>query len=170
MTPIDDENSYVIAFRHFNDRDDPLREGNPAEVGWEVTDFYGQSAHRPYEMRQRKPGDYDAWMSLGPIGSHAREHLGSTDQGVSLLRRWHRDNVRALQNGKEPPHWVKAGDTHISTFAGDTVLRIPPSNSDDRKLVLDTSRRIAEAYLEYQHLPDDERRAKIEVKLAPLNV
>jgi nitrite reductase/ring-hydroxylating ferredoxin subunit len=170
VVPIDDSNSYVIAWRHFNDRDDPLHEGNRDEVGWEVTDFYGQSPHRPMELRQRKPGDYDAWLSLGQISSHSRENLGTTDQGVAMLRRRHRETIRALQRGVEPPSWTRSGGRHIATFAGDTVLRIPPSNSDDRMLVLDTSRRVAEAYVATEHLPDEERRAKIAERLAPLNV
>jgi phenylpropionate dioxygenase-like ring-hydroxylating dioxygenase large terminal subunit len=170
VTPIDDTHSYVIAFRHFNDRDDPLHEGSMDQTGWEKTDFYGQGPHLPLEMRQRKPGDYDAWMSQGPINSHARENLGTTDQGVTMLRRWHRDNIRALAGGTQPPAWKKSGDRHVATFAGDTVLRIPPSNVDDRKLVLDTSKRIAEAYLAHQHLPDEERRTRITAQLAPLNV
>jgi hypothetical protein len=170
VTPIDDTHSYVIAWRHFNDRDDPLHEGDKNEVGWEKTDFYGQSAHRPMDMRQRKPGDYDAWLSQGNVTSHARENLGTTDQGVSLLRSMHRANIRNLAKGTEPPQWSKAGSRHVATYAGDTVLRIPPSNADDRKLVLDTSKRVAEAYVAFDGLPDDERRARIAERLAPLNV
>ena len=39
------------------------------------------------EEHQRFPGDYEAQVSQGPIAAHSEEHLGSTDQGLLLLRR-----------------------------------------------------------------------------------
>jgi hypothetical protein len=49
-------------------------------------------------------------------------------------------------------------------------LRVPKGTGDDRALILEISRKIAEAYIRFQHLPDAERRAAIERELAPLNV
>jgi hypothetical protein len=47
---------------------------------------------------------------------------------------------------------------------------VPKRNQDDRQLILDISRRIADAYDATMELPDGERRAAIEQRLAPLNV
>jgi hypothetical protein len=58
----------------------------------------------------------------------------------------------------------------VSTFGGDTILRVPKGTGDDRALILEISRKIAEAYIRFQHLPDAERRAAIERELTPLNV
>jgi hypothetical protein len=92
----------VIAWRHFNDRDDPARQGKPENVGVGKTDFYGQSGDRPYEERQQKPGDYEAWCSLGEVTSHAREHLATTDRGIAMLRRKLKHEIENLQRGKSP--------------------------------------------------------------------
>ena len=170
MVPIDDTNTYVIAWRNLNRRDDPEGQAKRGEIGWESVDFYGQSAHRPYEQRQDQPGDWDAWVSQGPINSHIRENPAWTDQGVARLRRALRDGIRNVQKGREPPRPERHDGIPVPTFAGDTVLRIPKGPGDDRALILDVSRKIAESYLEFQDLPDAERRGAIEKKLALLNV
>jgi hypothetical protein len=54
----------------------------------------------------------------------------------------------------------------VSTFGGDTILRVPKGTGDDRALILETSRKIADAYIRFEHLPDAERRTAIERELA----
>ena len=168
--PIDDTNTYVIAWRNLNQMDDPEGRSKPDQIGWESVDFYGQNADRPFSQRQSNPGDWDAWVSQGPINSHQRETLGGTDQGVRLLRNALRKGVRNLQQGIEPMA-PQAGDkSFVSTFGGDTILRVPKGTGDDRALILEISRKIADAYIRFEHLPDAERRTAIERELAPLNV
>jgi nitrite reductase/ring-hydroxylating ferredoxin subunit len=170
VTPVDDVNTLVIAWRHFNDRDDPMRLGRPEDVRVGNTDFYGQSGEDPYEVRQDSPGDWDAWGSLGAITSHAREHLGTTDRGVALLRRRLKQAIEDLQRGVEPPRPVPLPGSGVPTVGGDTVLHIPRGDGDDRELILRVCREVARAYVETQHLDDAERRAAITQRLAPLNV
>ncbi|WP_213763557.1 aromatic ring-hydroxylating dioxygenase subunit alpha [Caballeronia sp. dw_19] len=170
IVPVDDTNTLVIAWRHFNDRDDPHHQGKPENVGLEKTDFYGQSRHRSLEERQRSPGDYDAWTSQGPITSHAREHLATTDKGVAMLRTRLREEIRNLANGIEPPQWQPSAAGHVPTYAGDTILRIPHTSGDDTQLIRDVSQKIADAYIQTEHLPDEARRAEIAQRLASLNV
>ena len=171
VVPVDDSDTWVIAWRNLNRRDDPEGRSKRDEIGWETVDFYGQSEHRTWEQRQSQPGDWDAWVSQGPINSHAREYLGWTDQGVALLRRSLRAAIRGLRKGVEPLRPERdGGNTPLPTFAGDTVLRVPKGSGDDRELILEVSRKIAQAYQEAQNIiDDDERRAAIESKLAPLN-
>ena len=60
--PHDDEGHTVFAWRHFNERVDPHREGNPDMVGKEKVDFIiGQTGDRTYAERQLEPGDWDVW-------------------------------------------------------------------------------------------------------------
>lgn len=168
IVPIDDTNSYVIAWRNLNRMDDPEGRSKRTEIGWGSVDFYGQSADRPAAQRQSNPGDWDAWVSQGPVNSHQRENLGGTDQGLRLLRNALRKGIRNLRQGTEPVR-PQAQNGFVPTFAGDTILRIPRGAGDDRALILQTSRQIADAYIEFQGLPDGERRNAIARALAPLN-
>jgi len=133
-------------------------------------DFYGQSAERPYGERQSNPGDWDAWVSQGPLNSHQREFLGATDHGIRLLRGALRKGIRNLQQGIEPPRPEPGAAGPIPTFAGDTIVRVPKAPGDDRRVILETSRKIAAAYLAFKDLSDADRRAAIARELAPLNV
>jgi nitrite reductase/ring-hydroxylating ferredoxin subunit len=169
VTPVDDTNTLVIAWRHFNDRDDPQHQGRPQDNGVGKTDFYGQSNELPYEVRQDSPGDWDAWCSLGPITSHASEHLATTDRGVAMLRRKLKIEIENLAKGIEPRRPEPGEGGAIPTTGGDTILRIPADGGDDRQLILDACRAIAAVYIETQQLPDAERRDAITRRLAPLN-
>ncbi|HZQ61778.1 MAG TPA: aromatic ring-hydroxylating dioxygenase subunit alpha [Casimicrobiaceae bacterium] len=170
VVPVDDTNTMVIAWRHYNDRDDPQHLGKPENVGLGKTDFYGQSGDRTYDERQDTPGDWEAWCSQGPITSHEREHLATTDRGISLLRRRLRREIENLQKGIEPRRPEPVNGTHVPTMGGDTILRIPRNGGDDAKLILEASEAIATAYVECQDLPDAERREAIRRRLEPLNV
>ena len=169
VVPVDDTNTLVIAWRHFNDRDDPARRGKPENVGVGKTDFYGQSGDRAYAERQQTPGDYEAWCSLGVVTSHAREHLATTDRGIAMLRRKLKQEIENLQKGKEPLRPEPRNGSHIPTVGGDTILRIPATGGDDTKLISDVCNAIVAAYVECQDLPDGPRRDAITQRLAHLN-
>ncbi|MEO8858266.1 MAG: aromatic ring-hydroxylating dioxygenase subunit alpha [Burkholderiaceae bacterium] len=168
VVPIDDTNTYVIAWRNLNQMDDPEGRSRREDIGWGSVDFYGQSGDRLPAQRQSNPGDWDAWVSQGPVNSHQRENLGGTDQGVRLLRNALRKGIRSLEQGilPAPPQATRG---LIPTFAGDTILHIPKGNGDDRALILETSRKIAQAYVKFQDLPDRERRDAITRELSALN-
>jgi LigXa C-terminal domain like len=65
--------------------------------------------------------DACATESMGPIFDRGKEHLGTSDKAVIAVRRSLLASVRALQDGKEPPHVMR--DTqrnwfpHIDCFA-----------------------------------------------------
>ena len=105
---------------------------------------FGQSADRPYEERQRHPGDYDAQSSQCTIAVHELEHLASTDRGVIMLRKIVRDGIRAVDAGETPRGLAgKPGET-ITTYCQDTVLRLPVRGSaeDDRAQLRQVGRRV----------------------------
>ena len=150
ITPIDDSNTMVIAWRHFRDasfNDDPRGLTDRSAVGYGKTDFYGQGPDRSHELRQRDPGDYDAWVSQGPINIHARENLGFTDRGVAKVRRMLRKAIRELKNGISPPQPTDFFDDVIPTYAGDTILRIPLNEGrDDGAVLKEISLAVADIY------------------------
>jgi phenylpropionate dioxygenase-like ring-hydroxylating dioxygenase large terminal subunit len=160
VVPIDDTNSRKFGWRHFNDADEVLRQGKRDAVGWESVDFYGQTAGRPYDEQQRNPGDWEAWTGQGPINIHKREYLGTTDEGVALLRAKLRRDIRAVAAGKDVARPEGTADAPYQTYAGDTILRIPPSN-DDRALIDQLQRTVAEIYFSADGLIGEARAARI---------
>ena len=120
--PIDDTNTLNIGLNHYH-KDDP-----PPEVLDSGADF-GQACDRPYEERQRVPGDFDAHSSIGPISIHAREHLGATDVGVAMFRQILRKNIETVTRDEDPPQ-PDIRDGQIQTYANDTILKVPRAGDD----------------------------------------
>ncbi len=102
---------------------------------------------RPFEERQRFPGDYDAQVSQRAIARHGLEHLASTDRGVALFRRQLRRGIDAVAEGKEPAESLRAFPAR--TYGFETLVRRSPANdaAADRQLLHDTTRRLVEARL-----------------------
>ncbi len=162
VTPIDDTNAMVIAWRHFREGDDPRGMTNKEEVGYGKVDFYGQSGERTYEQRQRDPGDYDAWVSQGPRNIHARENLCFTDRGVAKVRRKLRAAIRSVAEGEPAPQPSLIYKGIIPTYGGDTMLRIPPQpGREDGALLKEIAHRVADIMMSADDLPGQERYAKI---------
>jgi phthalate 4,5-dioxygenase oxygenase subunit len=65
--------------------------------------------------------DACATESMGPIFDRSKEHLGTSDKAVIAVRRLLLATVRALQDGKEPPHLIRDKQRnwfpHIDCFA-----------------------------------------------------
>ena len=137
--PVDDHNTMFMGFVR-------LGEGREAPRG----PGFGQTADRPYEERQRVPGDYDAQTSIHwGMSRHGLEHLATTDGGIIMLRNIVRRGIRAVQNGQDPAHVLSDGGQIIPTYSNHTVLPMPqaPSPEAEEQLLRDTGRRVAEGYL-----------------------
>jgi hypothetical protein len=146
--PVDDTHTLSIGMRHMPKKMPEVRR-NAQQESIETRGFgFGQTGDRPYEERQRIPGDYDAQTSQRSIAVHALEHLGTTDRGVVMLRRIVRKGIQAVQRGEDPPTLKRDGKV-VPTYSNDTILRIPRTGSDedDRKLLLETGRKVCEEYL-----------------------
>ena len=156
VVPLDDTNSRKFGWRHFNDKDEVLRQGSRDNVGWETVDFYGQTAHRSYEERQRNPGDWEAWTSQGPMNVHRREYLGTTDTGVAMLRARLRKDIRAVAKGKSINLVNGTSEEPFRTYGGDTVLLLPPKQ-DDRKYIEDVMNTVMDIYEASEKHPISER-------------
>ena len=160
IVPADDANCWMFGYRHFNEEVDPDDIGREDECGVDKIDFFAQTGHRSYEEMQREPGDWDAQVSQRPIAIHALEHLGSTDQGVSTLRRLLRQSVRAE---RDPLADLKAQCTlpeAVHTYCYDTVLRIPPRpDTDDRDFLRRLGRDVVSALMDADAYDGEERRS-----------
>ncbi len=137
--PVDDTHTMRIGFVFRRDE---------AGVDWEEFDrkvMFGQTAERPYEDRQRIPGDYDAQVGQGPIAVHALEHLTSSDRGVIMFRKMLRDGIRAVAEGRDPKGAVREPGRVFPTYAQDTVLRVPPAATPEaeRRLLREIGRQAA---------------------------
>jgi phenylpropionate dioxygenase-like ring-hydroxylating dioxygenase large terminal subunit len=120
---------------------DPAWGLTPAQI---AQPGFGQSADRPYEERQRHPGDYDAQSSQRAIAIHDLEHLASTDRGVIMLRKIVRDGIRAVEAGELPRGVSLGAGATIRTHCQDTVVKIPAAGTpdEDRALLRHTGRRV----------------------------
>jgi hypothetical protein len=121
MVPVDDTHTLTIGWRFYRRELDPTGLGNPDAVGKGKIDFMGQTAERPYDQRQRQPGDYEVQVSQRPIAVHALENLATSDRGVSMLRRLIRQAIRAVPQETAPREPFRARDGRVSTFCQDTV-------------------------------------------------
>ena len=84
-------------------------------------------------------------MSQGPINVYSREHLGTTDRGVAMARNHHRRSIRRLAKGETLPQPTVLGDP-VPLWGGDTILRIPKSNTDERQQISDVAHRVVDIY------------------------
>jgi hypothetical protein len=107
---------------------------------------FGQDGNRPYEERQRVPGDYDAQVSIhGGIARHGLEHLASTDRGVIMLRNMIRRGIQAVQQGTHPLRPLGRGGQIIPTYSQDRVVAgIPPAPTpeEDSRLLREIGRKV----------------------------
>jgi hypothetical protein len=109
---------------------------------------FGQDGNRPYEARQRVPGDYDAQVSIhGGLSRHGLEHLASTDRGITMLRNLLRRGMRAVQNGTDPQYMGGHTGQTITTYSQDRVIAgIPPAPTpeEDQQLLRQMGRQVVE--------------------------
>ncbi len=159
--PVDDTNTMIIAWRHFNDDLDADGKGDRSAIGFNKVDFLGQTGARSYEEGQRIPGDYEAQVGQGPINIHALGTLGYTDTGVALLRRTLREGIRAVGEGRDPPVLAPTPAGHAPTQCGDVIVDVGDM-PDDREIQGEIGRAIGRIVVETDNLPYAERRAEIE--------
>ena len=161
--PLDDTHSLYIGVAHLNHYNNPDGQLRPELFGVDQIPFIGQTGDRPYEERQREPGDYDAVTSQGPIANRKAEHLGTTDRGVALSRRSTAAAIKAVQEGRTPATprlYVK--NARVRTYAHETVVRMPsPGALADPKALADFGRRAAMAYVETDHLEPGVREIEV---------
>ena len=133
--PVDDTHTMQIGFNRAPNGQEARRGAG-----------FGQDGNRPYEERQRVPGDYDAQVSIhGGIARHGLEHLASTDRGVIMLRNMIRRGIQAVQQGTDPMRPLSQGGKIIPTYSQDRVVVgiLPaPTPEEDRQLLRELGRKV----------------------------
>ncbi len=148
-----------LAWANFGKRGDPPEYNN--RDGCELIE-QGEIVDRPWHERQRRPADAEAVEGMGAISAHKGENLMPTDRGVSLYRRRIRRLVRDLGHGKAPPQPPQLAGQPVRTYGQDSVLRLPAKpDSDDRRFLKQTGRKVMTMQFEAEKMPLDERDALI---------
>lgn len=157
--PVDDKNCFVIGWNTiapnlpdpkrdaFMDRE--FRAGHDLSTHPQLNFVFGQDGSRSYEERQKIPGDWDAWVSQGPIQIHAHQHLVPHDQGVVMYHRMLRDGIKAVQDGREPKGLIRQCAGPIETYASNTSVPVPYAGStEDAQLIVEIERDVVTKTLE----------------------
>ena len=142
--PVDDTHTMNFRLRH-------VRNDYPGEVDAQQVMEFGQDGERPYEERQRVPGDFDAQSSQRPIAIHALEHLATTDRGVIMMRRLIREGIDATKNGDNPKAVNAGSEGYVPTYANDTIVHEVPQATtarEDLQLLLEIGRKVAQEYVD----------------------
>jgi phenylpropionate dioxygenase-like ring-hydroxylating dioxygenase large terminal subunit len=131
--PLDDTHTMQIGYYR-------TPEGKEARRG----NGFGQDANRPYQERQRVPGDYDAQVSIhGGVARHGLEHLASTDRGIIMMRTMIRRGIRAVRSGKELASPMLKNGAAVPTYSHDRVVSGIASAATpeaDRQLIREIAR------------------------------
>ena len=166
VVPVDDENTVALAWACFGERGDPPAMNTPE--GPELIE-QGEVFDRPYEQRQRFPGDAEAVEGMGRITVHAEEHLAPSDKGVALMRRRLREQARAVAAGERPLRVTDRASNPVPTYGGDTVLALPRDGDADES---ERFSRLAHAFMRMQFeadaMPEPERVAYVTERLRAL--
>jgi phenylpropionate dioxygenase-like ring-hydroxylating dioxygenase large terminal subunit len=169
VVPIDDTHTTVLAFRHFNHRSEESRPELRTSEALEKIDI-GELRDRPYEERQRNPGDYDVFIGQGAVTPHLSERLATSDRGVVLFRRRLEQEIDKLQQGQRPLQASSVFGNHsIPTYGSDTVLRLPFSNDGDMAARKSLLERVGDIYVLGDQYRGDKRYAFLEGELGKLN-
>ena len=106
---------------------------------------FGQDGNRPYEERQRVPGDWDAQVSIHDgMACHGLEHLASTDRGI-IMRNMLRRGIRAVAAGEDLGYPILKNGTALATYSHDRVVPgIAPAATPqaDRQLLRKIARNV----------------------------
>jgi phenylpropionate dioxygenase-like ring-hydroxylating dioxygenase large terminal subunit len=107
---------------------------------------FGQDNSRPYEERQRVPGDWDAQVSIHDgMARHGLEHLASTDRGIIMMRNMIRKAIRAADAGEDFGYPVPAAGAVVPTYSHDRLVPgIAPAATPeaDRRLLREVARNV----------------------------
>ena len=169
IVPVDDTHCTVLAYRHFNPRAEAPRDEWRTPEALERIDI-SELKNRPYEERQRNPGDFEVFIGQGPITAHKRERLVSSDRGVAMYRQRLKHEMRRLQEGERPPQPADHAANPIPTYGSDTVIRMPlAADVDEEVAVKALLVEVGKAYRGADAIKGEARYEALARELATLN-
>ena len=98
-TPIDDHNTQVFQFR-FSPNKDAKSVTQPEDTPIEFVRTKNDDGE--FHMENFSSQDHMAWETQGAIANRSAEHLGEGDRGIIMYRKLLREQILAVQEGKEP--------------------------------------------------------------------
>jgi 5,5'-dehydrodivanillate O-demethylase len=117
--PVDDTHTQIYRYQ-FTPTEDGSEVPQPNQVPFQnvppLRDEYGV-----YHMNSFASHDAMAWETQGPITDRSRENLGVSDAGIALYRRLLREQIKRVQEGKDPKGLIRDPklneyiDIHVST-------------------------------------------------------
>ncbi len=135
----------------------PIDDTSFMELGWliETDDMqfndelieklhFGMLDDRPFEERQRTPGDYDAQVSQGALHLRSREHLGTSDRGVNLFRRMLKAGIDDVREGRDPKGLNRVEGQITRTYTQNAVVACPPAAdpAEDKRQMRELAQRV----------------------------
>lgn len=80
----------------------------PGEIGRMRSKMNGKSWWEPSDAEHPEfSGDCGAQVSQGAITAHSVEHVGASDRGVAMLRRFMREQLHRIAAGEDPAGAVR---------------------------------------------------------------
>ncbi len=115
VLPIDDTSFRIYVAGRVRQAGDlgRMRSTFGGKFWWDMTEAEHRAA----------PGDYEAQVGQGPVTLHSEEHLASSDQGVAMLRRLLRRQLKALAEGRDPAGVSFDADAPPIVFEASNTLR-----------------------------------------------
>lgn len=103
--PIDDTSTLSVTwhFARVPKEREPYVQGSIPYWYGPVWDKDSQRLITTHVMNQ----DFAAWIGQGRVTARHREHLGKSDRGVALLRKRFRQDLEAIEQGKDPKGLVR---------------------------------------------------------------
>jgi hypothetical protein len=133
--PLDDTHTMQIGYYRAPEGKDPQR-----------GTVFGQDGLRPYEERQRIPGDWDAQVSIhGGMARYGLEHLASTDRGIIMMRNMLRRGIRAVSAGDDLGYRILTNGSAVATYSHDRVIpgiAMAETPEADRRLLREVARNV----------------------------
>jgi 5,5'-dehydrodivanillate O-demethylase len=98
-TPIDDHNTQVYQFRFA-----PSKDGSSVDQAEDPATEYVRTKNQDgeFHMDDFASQDHMAWETQGAIADRGNEHLGEGDRGVIMYRKLLREQIVAVEEGKDP--------------------------------------------------------------------
>lgn len=114
-TPIDDYNTahwWVACY--------PRLEGEAGQEPEDIPVYYPLVPSLTEEGQPRweildtnSAQDPAAWITQGPIADRSQEHLGRSDRGIILFRQMLEDNIRLVEQGKDPMNTFRDPEKNV---------------------------------------------------------
>ena len=163
--PVDDEHNIVYGWRVHGEG---FPGGDPSLMGPNSTDMEGQleRPHLSQEEIQKTPDDFQAQGTLWggqTLPYHNKEHMGTSDIGVALMRK----TFRNILDGKIPEAFPKPaseepdGPKVRTIYSFDTLVKVPelPDKDADFQMIGKLAADLAEAAIEIADtVPDQAER------------